>query len=78
MILKLVQEYGLKYLYCNASRFGRLVDDWSVENMTSDMTAYGRLSDFNISQKDETNKQISSGEIELNVICGGTKFISYM
>lgn len=31
-----------------------------------------------IAEKDEKNKQISSGEITLNVICGGTKFISYM
>ena len=37
----------------NASRFGRLIADWAVENMNSDATTYGMLHDVRLSPKNK-------------------------
>ena len=37
----------------DTSRFGRLITDWLVENMSPDMTSYRMLLDGSISQRNK-------------------------
>ena len=59
----LIRDFGF-----NTSRFGRLVPDWLVENMTHDVTECGMSLDVSVSPEKRYNRQLVLIRLTVNNI----------